>query len=271
MICRSTSHSTSAKPNCSKACGTKIPGIDVFAVKMGTVIPNIATVLGFAFYINDRTSKLPPSGLPSLDIVLHLGLLAAIFYGIIWKLADRINKWGIDAGGDRAASGWSAVMLSLSLTIPLTFIPPLYQSITGVRVVTSQHWVGMVIVVLLNIGAHLIMFGTKAVKRNGLRDWFMPGKKRISFPRYMVEELVWTTLLFVLAVLPYRLIVDNNGPLLEVLWGRILLPILVQISAMAVFSGIQYPSSVMDPKVINARGMICGTLTCICMCGGLFL
>jgi len=64
--------------------------IDSVAGKAGSVVANLASVLGLAFYVADRSSSLPPlSGPARLDVVLHLSILTAIAYGIAWSLVER--------------------------------------------------------------------------------------------------------------------------------------------------------------------------------------
>ena len=107
--------------------------ITVVGVKLGSVIANLASIASFSLYIAERTSTLPTkSGLPNLNVVLHLAILTAIAFGVIWTLADLIFGCSFGAGGgDRLPAGWSAVVLSLSMTVPLAFIPFLYQKLTG--------------------------------------------------------------------------------------------------------------------------------------------
>ncbi len=85
--------------------------IDSLAAKAGSVIANLASVLGFAFYIADRTSTLPPlSGPMRLNVVLHLAILSAIAFGILWSLTERCFRWNIGGGGHRnTPSGCPAV------------------------------------------------------------------------------------------------------------------------------------------------------------------
>jgi hypothetical protein len=94
--------------------------ITIIGVKLGSVIANFASIAGFAFYLADRTSSIPTvSGPGALNRVLHLALLSAILYGILWSLAERLSGWDFGAGGgDKEPSGWSAVVLSLSITLP---------------------------------------------------------------------------------------------------------------------------------------------------------
>lgn len=85
--------------------------ITIAAVKVGTVLANLSSIVGFSFCIAERTSNLPTkSGLTGLNVVFHLSVLTAIAFGVLWSLAERQFGWSFGAGGgDALPSGWSAV------------------------------------------------------------------------------------------------------------------------------------------------------------------
>jgi hypothetical protein len=244
----------------------------VISVKLGSVLANFASIAGFAFYIADRTSSLPSvSGPEALNHVIHLALLSAILYGVLWALAELLFGWDYGAGGgDMEPSGPSAVALSLSMTLPLAFVPFLYSSIAKIPVIHRSHWRAMLIVVFLGAGAHLMMYGTKSRRPNGLRHWIMPSRHNPSFRNALLMELISSLTYFSFIVLPYRLIVDPSEPLRELLLGRTLLSCSTFFFGMTVFIALKYPGSLRDRSWIQVRGILGGLLLMFCLCGGMF-
>lgn len=246
--------------------------ITIIGVKLGSVIANFASIAGFAFYIADRTSSLPSvSGSDALNRVLHLAVLSAIFYGVLWSLAERFLGWNYGAGGgDTEPSGWSAVALSLSMTLPLAFVPFVYGKVTRVPVIHPLHWRAILFVVLLGAGAHLLMYGTRSRIPNGLRHWIAPSRQHPPFPSALLLELVSSLTYFGFIVLPYRLIVDPTEPLRELILGRTLLSCSVFFFGMTLFIALKYPGSLRDRTWIQVRGIVGGLLMMFCLCGGMF-
>jgi len=142
----------------------------------GIFIANVATLIGLGLYISDRRPTLSTkSGPEALGIVVYLTLLVAVFYGVLWVLAEWIRKTDYGAGGaGRMPAGWSAVVLSLTLTLPLGIVPVVYQRFTGVGIVYQLHWRAFFILVLLAAGCHLLIYGTDSEKPNGLRQRILP-------------------------------------------------------------------------------------------------
>jgi hypothetical protein len=246
--------------------------ITIIGVKLGSVIANFASIAGFAFYLADRTSSIPTvSGPGALNRVLHLALLSAILYGILWSLAERLSGWDFGAGGgDKEPSGWSAVVLSLSITLPLAIVPYVYGRVTRDPVIHPLHWKAMIVVIMLGAGAHLLLYGTRSVRPNGLRHWIVPSRQRPSFASGLLLELVYSITYFSIIVLPYRIIVDPTGPLRQLLLGRTLLSCSVFFFGMTLFIALRYPDSLRDRTWIQVRGIVGGTLMMFCLCGGMF-
>jgi len=225
--------------------------ITIAAVKVGTVLANLSSIVGFSFCIAERTSNLPTkSGLTGLNVVFHLSVLTAIAFGVLWSLAERQFGWSFGAGGgDALPSGWSAVVLSVCMTLPLAVVPFLYQLLSGVHVLFPSHWRAMLFVILLGVGCHLLIYGTTSDKPNGLRQWIAPAGEETPFGTGLLIEFVYSSLFVGLWVLSYRLVVNPTEPLLEILLGRTLLPCLVFFSGMAVFIALKYPGSLNDRRL----------------------
>jgi hypothetical protein len=246
--------------------------LTIIGVKLGSVLANFASIAGFAFYIADRTSSLPNvSGPEALNRVLHLAVLSAILYGVIWSLAERVFGWNYGAGGgDTEPSGWSAIVLSLSMTLPLAFVPFAYGKVVRVTVIHPLHWRAILFVVLLGAGAHLLMYGTKSRIPNGIRHRIVPSRQHPPFSSSLLLELVSSITYFVFIVLPYRIIVDPAEPLRQLILGRTLLSCSVFFFGMTLFIALKYPGSLRDRTWIQVRGIFGGLLMMFCLCGGMF-
>lgn len=186
--------------------------ITVVGVKLGSVIANLASIASFSLYIAERTSTLPTrSGVTSLNVVLHLAILTAIAFGVLWTVAELVFGWSYGAGGgDRLASGWSAVILSLSMTVPLAIIPFLYQRLTGVHLLLPMHWRAIVLVMVIAVGCHLLIYGTSKHKPNGLRERIAPSGENTRFSAGLLVGATSTVLFVGVLVLAYRLVVNPS-------------------------------------------------------------
>lgn len=242
-------------------------------VKLGSVIANLASIASFSFYIAERTSSLPTkSGLGGFNVVLHLTVLSAIAFGTLWSTAERCFKWNYGAGGgDRLPSGWSAVVLSLSMTMPLALVPFFYQSLTGIHLLFPSHWRATLLVVLLGMGCHLLIYGTASDSPNGIRQKIAPLNEDTPFATGLLMEAIYSALFVGLLVFTYRLVVNPTEPLLELVLGRTVLPSLVFFSGMAVFIAMKFPGSLRDRSWVQVRGVVSGLLIMFCLCGGMFL
>lgn len=242
-------------------------------VKFGVVIANIASILSLGLSISDRTPSLATkSGSEALSVVLHLTLLVAILYGVLWAIAERVWGWKFGAGGSgKMPAGWSAVALSISLTLPLGVVPFVYQRVTGIGVVHPAHWKAMSFVLLLGAGIHLLIYGTRSGVPNGLREKILPQGKHVPYTNSVLMEVVYGICFFGLVVVPYRLIANPTAPLRDLILGRAALPCFAFVVGMAFFIFIKYPDAMDDPQWIQIRGLIGGLLTAFCLCGGMFL
>lgn len=240
--------------------------------KFGSILANLASIASLGFYIADRTSSIPGrSGFSGLDIILHLALLTAIAFGILWSIAERLFGWSWGAGGgDTPPSGWAAVVMSLCMTLPLAFVPFAYQRVTGVSLLLPLHWKAMLLVSLLCAGGHLLIFGPTS-RVPGLRQKIAPTSPGTKLRAGLVMEFYFTVTIIGLMVLPYRLVVGPTEPLWRLGLGRIVLPCIVYFSGMVVFTVLKYPGSLTDPRAVEIRGIVAGLLLMFCLCGGMFL
>jgi len=241
--------------------------------KFGSFIANVATLVGLGLYISDRRPTLATkSGPEALGIVVYLTLLVAVFYGVLWIVAEWIRKSNYGAGGaGRMPAGWDAVVLSLTLTLPLGIVPVVYQHLTGVAIVYQLHWRAFFILLLLGAGSHLLIYGTDSEKPNGLRQRILPEGGDPDYTRAVSMEAIYGLIFFSLMVVPYRLIANPTQSLPDLVFGRTLLPALTFVCGMAFFIVIKFPRSMNDPIWIQTRGLVGGILTAFCLCGGMFM
>ena len=245
----------------------------VVGIKIGTITANLASIASFVFYIAGRSRTLPArSGGEELTIILYLAVLAAISYGILWTVAERVFHWDYGGGSKgKFPAGWSAVVLSLCVTLPLAIVPYAFERFTGTLVLPPMHWRAMLIVVASAAVCHLAIYGTDVERPNGLREKVVPRQQHAPFLRAVTMEAIYGIFFFGFMVLPYRLFVNPSEPLVPLLIGRELLPFLAFFFGMTLFIGIRYPDSMDDPAWIQVRGIIGGLLTMFCLCGGMFL
>jgi len=142
--------------------------------------------------------------------------------------------------------------------------------VTGVIVLPPLHWRAIFLVILGGACAYLLMFGTSSKVPNGLRHRLIPDEKSTPFARGLVQEALFTTFIIGLIVLPYRIVVNPNEPLPELIFGRFVLPWLVYFTVMAIFIALKYPGSLRDSTWIQVRGIVAGLLVMFSLCGGMF-
>ena len=118
------------------------------AVSEWMTIINFVCWLGGGVWFVIRLME-PQVGLPSLfglarvQAVLIIGLAAAAAHGILWTSIERIAGWHHHAGGSESLpEGWSAVVQSATITIPLATFPPLYGYLLHEPIVQRGHKIG---------------------------------------------------------------------------------------------------------------------------------
>jgi hypothetical protein len=211
------------------------------------------------------------AGNSGVNVLLQVALYSSFTYGVIWGIADHwVFRWNYGGGGNfTMPTGWSAVVLSLSVTLPLAFVPLFYGYISGIRVVIlPQHWKAMALVIVLGAIGHLIMYGTNA---NGIRQWLSPNGEYPSWQSGLLLEAIYTLIYFSAIVLPYRLVVSPNSSLTDLLCFRLLLPGLAFFLAITLFIAFMYPGSLNDRGWVLLRGIASGLVMMFCFCAGMFL
>ena len=241
----------------------------IFA-KVASFVALSGTYLGF--FREDRSSS---TGFPLIhgdarfNIILIIGVCSAIAHGILWSFAERLFGWEYEAGGQgKLPSGFSAFVLSLTLTVPLSLAPIFYQIYSGLKIVHPGHFAGSMLMISGGAIGHLIMYGVKSLGFRGVRAYLMPPIGNVGIVRAVFTELVYAFVYFSLIVIPYHVALTPN--LLPVLGMRILFSALFFITGMAVFICVRYPKSLADPTWVQARGFFSGLLLPVCLCVAMY-
>jgi len=208
-----------------------------------------------------------------LYTILFLGLVGSVVFGVSWSVIERRLGWHFGAGGsDSLPHGWSAVVLSTTITAPVVLIPPLFQRLAHFQVILPRHWVAGATVVVLAALAHLLLYGARPINFAGARNLIFPLKAPPRLGRALLMELVYTVAHFCSIVLSYRIIVDSQfGPLNVAVVAKTLLSAAFFFFGMAVYILLKYPESLQDNTWIQVRGVIAGILLMIALTGGMLM
>jgi hypothetical protein len=212
-----------------------------------------------------RILRPPPGGfaLPGmppiqrLQVILFLGVAAAAFHGILWLLSERLFHWKFHAGGGALPQGWSAVALSLTMTIPLVVVPPLYSRMAHVTIVQLGHPVAACFVIIVAAVGHVFLYGANLIEFKGIRNVVMPLSAVPSRGRAFGMECIYAATHFSSIALVYRVIVQSRvGPLSASMTVPVVISAMVWLSAVSVFIFVRYPDSVSDKSGIEVRGIL---------------
>jgi hypothetical protein len=178
-----------------------------WAAKAGGMIAALCSIYSVVREIVQRSPNGPgPTGFARLSAVLILGVFAAIAYGILWQIFEKLFGWKYGAGGHgRLPQGWAAVALSFSVTLPLVLIPLPYQAKTGILLLDPPaHWKGSIFIIIFGIAAHLLLYGIGPSFVGFRRRIMPPEKRKPTFRQGIIMELVYALVFFPLIVLPYN-------------------------------------------------------------------
>jgi hypothetical protein len=233
------------------------------------ILAILASIASLALTVIQGKADTAVHGSAGLNIVIHLALLTVIGYGILWSLAERIFHWNFGSGGgDSLPTGWSAVVLSLSVTLPLALVPVIYQWIRGIRFVSPFHWQASLLMVCLGVVSHLVMYGTNA---NGIRQRYARTGEYANLNVAVLLEFIYSVVYFFLIVLPYRIVAQPGEHASTLIVARTILPAFAYFFCMMAFEIIKYPGSLRDRTWIQVRGFYAGIIIMFCFCAGMFL
>jgi hypothetical protein len=247
--------------------------LDSWSIKIFHIIASICSVSGFIYAIVERSpGQTFAAGWSRLNVILYLSITVSIGYGALWTGAERIWNWSFGSGGGHSLpQGWSSIVLSLCLTIPLAVIPAASQAIIGTEIVLPAHWKGAFAVIFSASLGNLVLHGISPKIYDGLRRFSMSGENSLTLDRAVGMEAIYSIVHMTSIVLVYRLIVDPSATFLGTVLSRTLLPTLVYFFSLSAYIIFRYPGSVNKDREIEVRGFLAAMLIALCSCSGMFL
>jgi hypothetical protein len=152
----------------------------------------VVAVISFAAeYLSLKPALLPFSTAEVMTLLIPLGIAASVFHGFLWSSAEKLFDWKFGAGGSGdLPSGLSAIVLSVTLTLPLAFVPLLFQRLSTHQLLPSDYIRGVLGLVVAGCFGHLIMYGL-GPRVQGLRQNLMPIGKHTSFVCAVLTEVTY--------------------------------------------------------------------------------
>jgi hypothetical protein len=246
-------------------------------MKIGNSIVWIFAFTGLSLkYFLDQSKIIPSLTLEQrFFITIFLGIITSIGLGILWPIAEKIFNWRFGGGGNvdeedyvNLPTGFSAIILSATLTIPLLIAPILYELITKKKILLSNHWIAGVAVILGSAVGHLVIYGIKSPGFKGLRRLIMP-KLTKNLKTALFFEFICAIVYFTCIALVYQILVSPklffNGIF------KVYISALVYFMGMSAFITIKYPESINEPTWVQVRGFFAGFLLPVTLCMAMYL
>lgn len=210
-----------------------------------------------------------------LNVLLHLSIATAVCHGVCWVLAERVFDWHYGVG-PRTPKGWSAVILSFSLTLPAVIVPVLYQAFTGTMIVPSRHAYGAIFVLVGGASAYVILFGTGRRSFPGVRTSVLRSLRARPLRGEVVATAAYAAILIPLIAVPYRLLVyqatlsSQSQPTLFL--GSPCLASAFAFGCITACVLVVQPSAKLlkDTVWIHVRGLVAGMITVLATCVALY-
>jgi hypothetical protein len=211
------------------------------------------------------------SGTDRLYALLIIGLIAAGIHGVLWTYAEKYFGLHSGAGGHTTLPrGWEAVVLALTMTLPLMFVPPLYGFVTTSQIVSPGHYTAAFAVVITAAFGHLLLYGTKALPFQGLRNIIFPLDSPLNPWRALCMEAIYglvhfSTIVFVYQEFSRSLVWPPNIFVVRAtLW-----PALFWFLCISAYILVKYPESLIDKSWIQVRGFLSAALLMVALTGGM--
>jgi hypothetical protein len=247
---------------------TNLKDINVWGsiCSIGAVAP---TAWGFLHQLVTPTSMSALAAGPGrLPTILVLGGLAAAAHGILWSVAEWAFGWHFEAGGYRSLpSGWSAIVLSLTQTVPLVAVPLGYQAFSGVPIIPQRHLLAGISAIGAAIVGNLVMYGSGRRTFLGLRRRFAP-RLELTRGRAIVLEAIWATMHFACTSVLYRTVVVAPRWSVPSLLTAPVLGAALFFFGMVTFILLR-PGAVRERRWIQARGVIAGVILSVALEGSM--
>jgi serine/threonine protein kinase len=209
-------------------------------------------------------------GFPRMQAILWIAVAVALAHGVLWALAERLFGWNFGEGTS-LPQGFSAVILSLTMTVPLIVVPPLYEHLFHTSIISPRHWLGGALIVVFSAFGHLILYGSETLQFVGLRNLIFP--LGISeWYRALPMEVIYAVMHFSTVVLLYRVVVGSqSGPLTVHALLPALIACLTWLSADFILILLKYPGSLADSHLIVIRGFLNAITLMMTLTGGMLM
>ena len=235
----------------------------------------VAGVVQWVLTTTPPPGPIPVTGSDRVLELVGLGLVSAFIQLGLWSGAEKIFGWDFGAGGGNSLpAGWQAAILSLTLTVPLTFLPPQYQWLTGHQMVSSTHYTACMAVISASIIGHILLYGTRLrfLRFPGLKNLVYPLGAPLNFWRAICMEGLFAIVHFTSIALVYRYFVYAAPwppPLAS--FKTTILAALIFLGWASVFIAIRYPESLTDKTWIQVRGALNGTVLAVALIWGMLM
>jgi hypothetical protein len=208
-----------------------------------------------------------------------IGLLAAGGYGILWAIAEKVilhTQHGPGIGG--LPKGLEAIALSLATTLPLTFIPWLWQFFTSTRILFPGHFQACAAMIVAAGLGHIILYGTKKPPVKGIRFILFPPE--MEFPDWWTAtrmEFVYALVHFFSTVFVYQIVLHLADLSLPMIWNAFVKTI---ASGLIFFFGAATtvtvirmgdPKRLTNPSWVGVRGITNGIILMIALTFGILM
>jgi hypothetical protein len=212
-------------------------------------------------------------GLPRVLAILVIGLAAAAAHGILWSSTEKIFGWRHRAGGRRSLpEGWSAVLQSLTITIPLATLPTLFSWLFHIQIVPHGHLIASCCMIAAAAIGHLILYGVTSLKILGFRRMVFPLKSPPNLPHALTMELIYAVIHFSSIVLIYRFVLElESGQFSASPFFPAFISASLWLIGVSVFILLMYPESLTNKNSIETRGVINGLMLLLTLQGGMMM
>lgn len=238
------------------------------------IIPLAYSAISFVIGLMKPQVGLPTLlGLARVQAILFIGLAAAAAHGILWSSTERIAGWRHRAGGRRSLpEGWSAVIQSATITIPLATLPLLYGWLFHLQLVPPGHAFAACSMIVAAAIGHLILYGVQSRNLPGLKRTIFPLNSPANLRRALAMGSIYAVVHFGSIVLIYRYALElraghfDASPIFPALISAIL-----WLMGVSVFILLMYPESLTNKNSVETRGVINGLMLLITLQGGMMM
>jgi hypothetical protein len=234
----------------------------------------LVSLLVAAFSLREASNVISTTAL--LFGLLATGLGAAVLHGVLWTIVDINCRWYFGSGGgSRMPTGWEAVLLSVTVTVPLIVVPPISQLLMRLFLdpqsayfnIPARHYLAGIVVIACGAIGHLLLYGGPTFRFSGLKNLIFPIGAPPSRGVAIEMELIYACVHFSSIALVYQLVVHGIWlPTFAMLFHLVIFAF-VWFFFVVVFILLFYPWSLDHSRGREFRGLVSGivlmvSLTC---------